>query len=98
MFGSPVNRIKIIGGWASRSLTFSPNLTFTQRLREYYGYFVFQTMMFTVDVLFSLTRLRQWWRGSKDDEGFEDELEKSMRGFAKDNLGMDIKEGTMYSG
>jgi aarF domain-containing kinase len=93
-----VNRIKIIGTWASRSLTFTPNLTFAQRLREYYGYLVFKTVMWTVDFMFTITRLRQWWRGSKDSEGFEDELEKSMRAFAKDSFGMEISEGAIYSG
>lgn len=67
-------------------------------MREYYGYFVFKSVMWTVDFMFTFTRLKQWWKGSKDNEGFEDELEKTMRMFAKDNFGMEINEGAIYSG
>jgi len=98
IFGSPVNRIKITGTWASRSLISTPNLTLIQRLKEYCRYFVFGTVMLTIDLAFWIARLKQWWRGGKDNEGFEDEIEKTMRSFAKSNFGVEITEGAMYTG
>jgi aarF domain-containing kinase len=97
IFGSPVNRIKITGTWASRSLITTPNLTFIQRLKEYYRYFIFGMMMFSIDLAFWAARLKQWWRG-KDKGGFEDELERSVRTFAKSNFGVEITEGAIYTG
>jgi aarF domain-containing kinase len=91
---SPVNRIKITGLWASRSLTTSPSLTFTERLREYYRYIVFRAVLFSLDLAFWATRTRQWIRarlgGGKEGEGFEDELERTMRGFAKSSFGVEV--------
>ncbi|KAH7886735.1 ABC1-domain-containing protein [Phlebopus sp. FC_14] len=94
-FGSPVNRIKITGYWASRSLTTSSNLTFVGRSKEYWHYLVFRGIMFSIDLAFWVSKARQWLRiflGMKS-VGFEDELEKSMRGFAKSALGVDIAPG-----
>lgn len=90
-----MNRIKITGFWASRSLTTAPNLTLTERLREYWYYAVFRGLMFSTDVAFWSTRVKQWVRGrlGLSSVGFEDELEKSMRGFAKSNLGVDVEPG-----
>lgn len=94
--GSPVNRIKITGYWASRSLTARPHLTIPQRAREYWYYFLFRGVMFSLDVAFLSNRIRGWVRmnvmGLKS-EGFEDELERNMRGFAKSNLGVDVAPG-----
>lgn len=94
MFGSPVNRIRITGNWASRSLVAEPSLTFTRRLREYVGYAAFIVVMFSVDVAFWSSKTRQWFRTQMGwtSEGFEDELERSMRGFAKNNFGVEIAE------
>jgi len=97
IFGSPVNRIKITGTWASRSLISTPNLTFKQRLKEFYRYFVFGIVMFSTDLAFWIVRLRQWWQGT-DSGGFEDEVERSVRTFAKSNFGVEITEGAIYTG
>ncbi|KAI0795083.1 ABC1 family-domain-containing protein [Abortiporus biennis] len=94
MFGSPVNRIRITGYWASRSLTRTPDLTLAERLREYAGYFTFLAVTLAIDVAFYTSKIRQWIRqklGLKS-VGFEDELEQTMRGFAKDNLGLELAE------
>ncbi|CCM06775.1 uncharacterized protein FIBRA_09073 [Fibroporia radiculosa] len=91
-FGSPVNRIQITGYWASRSLTVAPGLTIIERLKEYRSYIVFLVVTFSIDVAFWVSKMRQWarlWMGLKS-EGFEDELERTMRGFAKSNFGLDI--------
>ncbi|KZT04793.1 ABC1-domain-containing protein [Laetiporus sulphureus 93-53] len=94
-FGSPVNRIRITGSWASRSLTLSPNLTLAQRLKEYKNYFKFLLATFMIDLAFWANRVRQWMRHKMGltSEGFEDELERSMRGFAKRNLGIELGPG-----
>ncbi|KAJ7661587.1 ABC1 family-domain-containing protein [Mycena polygramma] len=95
--GSPVNRIKITGFAASHALTRSSVRTsFRQRLREYYHYAFFRGVMFSIDLAFWIARTRQWlWRvlglGS-EGMGFEDEIERSVRGLAKTSFGMDVGE------
>jgi len=93
-FGSPVNRIRITGYWASRSLVEAPNLTFIQRLHELQRYFVFLLVTFSIDVVFWTSKFRQHikLRMGLKGEGFEDELERTMRGFAKSNFGIDIAQ------
>ncbi|EIW77794.1 ABC1-domain-containing protein [Coniophora puteana RWD-64-598 SS2] len=90
--GSPVNRIKITGYWASRSLVTMPSLTLSERIREYWHYFIFQTVMLSIDTAFWLSKLNEMTRrflGLKT-ESFEDELERSMRGYAKTHMGVDV--------
>ncbi|PPQ72125.1 hypothetical protein CVT26_006865 [Gymnopilus dilepis] len=123
-FGSPVNRIKITGYWASRSLT---RLTSTSLLsslslrhpsqtlralsvyfREWYHHLVFRAVMLRLDLSFYKARFVLWlreigdglpWflggtdaRGRRRRGGFEEEIEKTMRGFAKDSLGIEVAE------
>ena len=93
---SPVNRIKITGFWASRSLSRSPNLTFTQRLREYWHHLVFRAIMFSIDFAFWKSKILAWVRRKlrlRAGEGFEDELERNMRGFAKASFGVEVGAG-----
>lgn len=94
--GSPVNRIKITGFWASRSLTSSPSLSISQRLAEYYHYLAFRTIMFSIDVAFWASKVKGWVRGLlglRVTGSWEDELERSMRGFAKSAFGVDVQPG-----
>jgi len=94
LLGSPVNRIKITGTWASRSLTVAPNLSWRQRFGNYVQYLVFLAVSLSIDIAFWTSKLRQWTRlklGLKG-EGFEDELERTMRGFAKTNFGVEIAQ------
>ena len=95
MLGSPVNRIKITGYWASASLTTSTNLTWSERAKEYWHYFVFRGIMLSLDLAFWTSKVRQWVRLKlgKSSIGFEDELERTMRGFAKSTLGIDVAPG-----
>lgn len=89
-FGSPVNRIRITGYWASRSLVDSQKLTVTQRVQEVWRYLIFLTIMLSIDVAFWTSKVKQWmWLGRKG-EGFEDEIERTMRSLAKSNFGIDI--------
>ncbi|KAJ7663030.1 ABC1 family-domain-containing protein [Mycena rosella] len=92
---SPVNRIKITGFSASRALTRStPHASLRTRLHEYYHYLVFRTVMLSLDVAFLVARTRQWLFRvlglGRDGMGFEDEIERSVRGLAKSSFGMDV--------
>ncbi|CDO68648.1 hypothetical protein BN946_scf184382.g5 [Trametes cinnabarina] len=95
-FGSPVNRIRITGYWASRSLVTSHPLTLSARLRALAQHLVFLSVMLSSDVLFWATRARQWlsrlFGYHRSGEGFEEGLERTMRDFAKENFGVDIPE------
>ncbi|KAI0751690.1 ABC1-domain-containing protein [Daedaleopsis nitida] len=95
MFASPVNRIRITGNWASRSLVTAHRLGLKERLRELANYLVFQSIMLTIDAVFLWTKVRQWTLHlfGRKGESFEDELERTMRDFAKSNLGLDVPEG-----
>ncbi|KAF9236791.1 ABC1 family-domain-containing protein [Melanogaster broomeanus] len=94
-FGSPINRIKITGYWASRSLTTSTNLTFTQRAKEYWHYLVFRVIMLSIDLAFWASKLRHRVRRilGMSTMGFEDDLERTMRGFVKNTFGVDVAPG-----
>ena len=84
--GSPVNRIKITGHWASRALVDSPDLTLGERTRNYGRHLLFKFVLFSSDVVFYLAKLKQWFgRGG----GMEDEMEASMKKMAKD-FGVDL--------
>ncbi|KAJ6544162.1 ABC1 family-domain-containing protein [Mycena capillaripes] len=92
---SPVNRIKITGFSASRALTRSnAHADLRTRLREYYHYAFFRSVMLSIDIAFWVARTRQWlWRVlglGRDGMGFEDEIERSVRGLAKSSFGMDV--------
>ncbi|KAK0436386.1 atypical/ABC1/ABC1-B protein kinase [Armillaria borealis] len=92
--GAPVNRVKITGYWASRSLTYTHDLSLKQRIKEYWSYATFRGIMFSLDVLFWAIRFRQWFwlKLGRYSSNFEDEVEKSMQVFAKGSLGMDVKQ------
>ncbi|CAA7264406.1 unnamed protein product [Cyclocybe aegerita] len=104
-FGSPVNRVKITGYWASRAGTRHASLGVVERIREWWQHVVFRFAMFTIDIVFWRTRFVFWLRetrakfrlgggGTKENGGFEEELERTMRGFAKDNFGLEMGEAT----
>ena len=79
--GSPVNRIKITGNWASRALVDSPDLSIGERTRNYGRHLIFKFVLFSSDIVFYLAKLKQWFgRGG----GMEDEMEASMKKMAKE--------------
>ncbi|OJA21134.1 hypothetical protein AZE42_04357 [Rhizopogon vesiculosus] len=101
--GSPVNRIKITAYWASRSLVTSNGRTPTTRTslrawwaqldaRELWQDVVFRTVMFSLDVVFLVSKLRQRVRAllGLANGGFEDELERSVRGFTRSAFGVEV--------
>lgn len=85
--GSPVNRIKMMGEWASRSLFQDPNLSFTQRLQNRWRHVIFKTVMAASDVAFYVYKVRQWLGLGG---GMEDEVEKRMKDAAQD-LGFELQ-------
>jgi len=109
MFGSPVNRIRITAEWASRSLSYLPpsitptldaqltRPTLKHRLMSMYHHVIFLNILLSMDLAFYTSKVRHFfrnlWTGALKPGGFEDDIEESMRDFAKDNLGFEIKEG-----
>jgi aarF domain-containing kinase len=89
-----VNRVKITGLWASGSLVHSPNAAWRKRVKEYWHHLVFRFVLFTLDLAFWRSKLVAWvkekiLRKGKGG-GFEEELERNVREFAKGSLGIDV--------
>jgi aarF domain-containing kinase len=91
--GSPVNRIKMMGEWASRSLFQDPNLPLRQRAINIWQHLLFKAVLFLSDVAFYFFRLKQLLgRGG----GMEDEVEARLKDVAKEfgvELQHDVFEG-----
>jgi len=79
--GSPVNRIKITGNWASRALAEDQNLTFSERWRYFGSHLKFKFVLWLTDAYFYYAKLKQAFGRGK---GMDDDMEKMMRGMAKD--------------
>ncbi|AEO65048.1 uncharacterized protein THITE_56894 [Thermothielavioides terrestris NRRL 8126] len=91
--GSPVNRIKMMGEWASRSLFQDRNLPWRQRAINIWQHLLFKAVLFLSDVAFYFFRLKQLLgRGG----GMEDEVEARLKTVAKEfgvELQHDVFEG-----
>lgn len=86
--GSPVNRIKITGMWASRSLIESPDLPLSEKVKNYGRHIVFRFVLLSSDVVFYISKIKQilgWGRG------MEDEIEAQMQHMAKD-MGVELSQ------
>jgi aarF domain-containing kinase len=91
--GSPVNRVKMTGAWASRSLVDSPDLTYRERFTNGWHHLIFKFVLFTSDVVFYTSKVRQWLGLGG---GMEDDMEQHLKSMAKDfglELQHDIFEG-----
>ncbi|KAF4984213.1 hypothetical protein FZEAL_553 [Fusarium zealandicum] len=91
--GSPVNRVKMMGEWASRSLFEDPQLPLRKRLGNRWRHVIFKMVMTASDVAFYIFKLRQWLGLGG---GMEDEMEKRMKSVAQDfgiELQHDVFEG-----
>jgi aarF domain-containing kinase len=77
--GSPVNRVKITGMWASRALAENKNATYGQRWKEYGRHLLFRTVLITTDFVFYWSKLKQLFGFGK---GMDDDIEESMRKMA----------------
>ncbi len=86
--GSPVNRIKMMGNWASRSLYQDPDLPWRERLANVWRHLLFKTVLVATDVAFYTFKIRQWLGYGG---GMDDELENRMRDMAKD-LGVELQQ------
>ena len=63
-----------------------------------YDHLIFLSILLSMDAAFYFSKVRHflrnlWTTRSFKSGGFEDEIEESMRGFARDNLGFEIGEG-----
>lgn len=79
--GSPVNRIRITGEWASRSLVDSPRLTWLEKFRSWRQHVLFQIVLLSTDVLFYASKVKQLFGMGG---GMEDDMEAQMKHIAKD--------------
>ena len=86
--GSPVNRIKLTGTWASRSLVDARDLSLGERFVNGWRHLIFKFVIFTSDIVFYTSKVRQLF-GFGD--GMEDDIEKQMRFIAKDQFGVDLQ-------
>ncbi|KAA6409253.1 MAG: ABC1 domain [Lasallia pustulata] len=91
--GSPVNRIKITGNWASRSLVESPDLTYSEKIKNYGRHLIFKLVLFSTDVVFYTSKVRQFFGFGG---GMEDEIEAQMKTMAKD-FGVELNH-SMFEG
>ncbi|KAK5018568.1 hypothetical protein LTR60_001445 [Cryomyces antarcticus] len=87
--GSPVNRIKITGTWASRALAESPDLSLAQRVRYWGAHLLFRVVLLGSDLVFYYSKLRQTLGVGG---GMEDDLENKMRDMAKE-FGVELNHG-----
>ncbi len=85
--GSPVNRIKMTGNWASRSLVDDTGLGFNERLVNAWKHFIFRFVLLSSDIVFYASKIRQTFGFGG---GMEDDIEKQMRFMAKD-LGIELQ-------
>ncbi len=87
--GSPVNRIKITGMWASRALTESKDLSVGERWTNWVKHLRFRCVLALSDVVFLWSKVRQWVGVGR---GMEDDIEQRMKVMAKD-FGVDLNHG-----
>ncbi|KAL5353585.1 hypothetical protein ACLOAV_001622 [Pseudogymnoascus australis] len=89
--GSPVNRIRIMGMWASEAVAE------TGEGGGWWGHLRFRLGVAGSDVLWWVARGKQLVWGGK---GMEEELERGMRGMAGDALGVEVAEveGGIFGG
>ncbi|ORY17389.1 hypothetical protein BCR34DRAFT_596865 [Clohesyomyces aquaticus] len=87
--GSPVNRIKITGLWASRALVESRDLVWSQRWSNWVKHVRFRAVLVLSDVVFLWSKLKQMLGVGR---GMEEEIEERMRVMAKD-FGVELNHG-----
>jgi len=86
--GSPVNRIKITGNWASRSLVDSPDLSYGEKFKNFGSHLLFKFVLFSSDLFFYAGKIKQLFGGG----GMEDDMEDQMKTIAKD-FGVELNHG-----
>ncbi|KAJ5124112.1 uncharacterized protein N7515_007937 [Penicillium bovifimosum] len=86
--GSPVNRVKITGLWASRALVESPDLPLAEKIRNLGRHLIFRVVLFSSDIFFYFTKVRQFLHLGG---GMEDDIEAQMQNMAKD-MGVELNQ------
>ncbi|KAK4660574.1 hypothetical protein QC762_120230 [Podospora pseudocomata] len=85
--GSPVNRIKIMGVWASRSLWQDKGLGWRERVGNAWRHLLFKGVLWASDAVWWFFRVKQLLgRGG----GMEDEVEVKMREMARE-MGIELQ-------
>ncbi|PPQ94351.1 hypothetical protein CVT25_000679 [Psilocybe cyanescens] len=103
-FGTPVNRVKITGYWASKAPTRKTNLAFSERIREWYNHTLFQLNMFTMDIVIWKTiwvmwvktlpaRLRLQRRLKEKEKMTKEEINEAVKEFLENAMGIDLPDG-----
>ncbi|UJO25326.1 putative feruloyl esterase B-2 [Fulvia fulva] len=87
--GSPVNRIKITGYWASRALTEDREARAVERWKEYGKHCLFRFVLFATDLWFYWAKFRQAVGVGK---GMDDDIEESMKKMAE-GIGVELQHG-----
>lgn len=87
--GSPVNRIKITGVWASRALAESRDLPWGERVRNYGRHILFRAVLLSTDLVWWWARIRQLLGLGG---GMDEEIEQQMRKMAK-GMGFELQHG-----
>ena len=87
--GSPVNRIKIMGNWASLALAKRPDLPFKERVKNFGSHLIFKCVLLTSDFVFWYSKIKQMLGLGK---GMEEDLEQQMKSMAK-GFGVELQHG-----
>lgn len=87
--GSPVNRLKITGVWASRALAESRDLPWRERMKNYGRHVIFRMVLLTTDLVWWWARIRQLLGLGG---GMDEEIEMQMRKMAK-GMGFELQHG-----
>ena len=77
--GSPCNRLKITGMWASRALAEGADLSWSQKWREYGRHLLFRIVLTSTDLFFYWGKIKQAFGVG---QGMDDDLEESMKKMA----------------
>ncbi|QIW99205.1 hypothetical protein AMS68_004723 [Peltaster fructicola] len=84
--GSPVNRLKIMGTWASRALAEDRSANLSEKIREYSKHALFRVVLLSTDLVFYWSKIRQLLGKGK---GMDDDLEESMKRMAE-GMGVEL--------
>ncbi|PGH14381.1 Atypical/ABC1 protein kinase [Polytolypa hystricis UAMH7299] len=86
--GSPVNRIKITGLWASRALVESPDLPLPEKIKNFGRHIVFRLVLLSSDIVFWISKIKQFLGRGR---GMEDEIEAQMQSMARE-MGVELNQ------
>jgi len=84
--GSPVNRLKITGNWASRALVDSPDLSYAEKTANLGRHLLFKCVLLGSDMYFYFSKAKQILGLGG---GMEDDIELQMKNMAK-GLGVEL--------